>query len=713
MITSVNRRDFLQGSAALSGGLVLAISLSGCDSKPARTAGGPAVPSDLNAWLQISSDDSIRFYCQQSEMGQGVHTALPMILAEELGVVPEKLQIEFAPVGPQFSNALLGGQLTGGSTSVQHAWATLRKAGAQAREMLIAAACAEWGVATAGCRVEDGQVVSPRGKKLSFGAVAAAAAKLPVPADVPLKSRADFKIVGRERNRLDSPIKVDGSAVFGIDVKLDGMLYAALAQSPVLGGKARSFDATKAKAMPGVKDVVLTSSGVVVIADSWWRARRARDTVTVVWDSGPNARLNNAAISQGLRAAAAGEGQVARNDGDTAQALASGGRVIRAEYELPLLAHATLEPQNCTADVRADGCDIYVPTQFQPAAQAVAATAAGLKPEQVRVHTTFLGGGFGRRLEVDFVPAAVEASKAVGKPVKLVWTREDDMTHDAYRPPALDRVAARLEKDGKPSAWHLHLTGPSITARMFPSVVANDAVDPFAIEAAKNYPYDVPNVRVSYQRHEIGIDVGYWRSVSHALNCFVAESFMDELAVAAGQDPLAYRLSLLEKQPRYAAVLRTAAEQARYNMPLKGRRFGVAVMEGYGTYMAQIAEVSLENGKLRVHRVHCAVDCGQVVNPKTVEAQVEGSLLFGLSAALWGQIDINAGRVQQGNFDRYRILRLPEIPKISTYIVDSSADPGGMGEPATALIAPAICNGLFALTGKRVRSLPLARQGFA
>jgi isoquinoline 1-oxidoreductase beta subunit len=713
MKTSVNRRDFLQGSAALSGGLVIAVSLPGCDSKPARGAGGPVVQSDLNAWLQIGSDDSIRFYCQQSEMGQGVHTALPMILAEELGVSPEKLRIEFAPVGPQFTNALLGGQLTGGSASIQHGWATLRKAGAQAREMLIGAACAEWGIGTAGCRVEDGQVVSPRGKRLSFGAVAEAAAKFPLPADVPLKARADYKIVGRERGRLDTPIKVDGTAVFGIDVKLDGMLYAALAQPPVLGGKARSFEAVKAKTMPGVKDVIMTSSGVVAVADSWWRARRARDAVTVVWDSGPNARLSNAGIMQGLRAAAAGEGQIARNDGDALQALSSGGRVLRAEYELPLLAHGTLEPQNCTADVKADSCDLYVPTQFQPAAQAAAATAAGLKPEQVRVHTTFLGGGFGRRLEVDFVPAAVEASKAVGKPVKLVWTREDDMTHDAYRPPAFDRVAARLETDGKPSAWHLHLTGPSITARMFPPVVANNAIDPFAIEAAKNYPYDVPNVRVSYQRHEIGIDVGYWRSVSHALNCFVAESFMDELANAAGQDPLAYRLSLLDKQPRFANVLRTAAEQARYNTPPKGRSFGVAVMEGYGTYMAQIAEVSLESGKLRVHRVHCAVDCGQVINPKTVEAQVEGALLFGLSAALWGQIDINAGRVQQTNFDRYRILRLSEIPKISTYIVDSAADPGGMGEPATALIAPAICNGLFALTGKRIRSLPLAKHRYA
>jgi isoquinoline 1-oxidoreductase beta subunit len=477
-----------------------------------------------------------------------------------------------------------------------------------------------------------------------------------------------------------------------------------------------SFDASKAKTMPGVKDVVMTSTGVVVLADSWWRARRARDSLSIEWDAGPNKTLDNTKIAQGLRAAAASAGQEVRNDGDALTALAaaakSGLKVLRADYELPLLAHATLEPQNCTAHVTVDGCDLYVPTQVQLIAQATAATAAGLKPEQVRVHTTFLGGGFGRRLEVDFIPAAVEASKAAGKPVKLLWTREDDMTHDAYRPPAFDQAAAVLGKDGKPTVWHLHLTSPSITARMFPAVVEK-AVDPFAVEAASNYPYDVPNVRVSYQRHEIGINVGYWRSVSHALNCFVAESFMDELAVAAGADPLAYRLALLDKQPRYAAVLQLAADEARYNKPAKGHRFGVALMEGYGTYMAQVADLSLVDGKLKIHAVHCALDCGQVVNPKIVESQVESALLFGLSAALWGQIDLKGGRVQQTNFDRYRILRLPEIPKIAIYVVDSTADPGGIGEPATALIAPAICNGIFSLTGRRLRSLPLAKHGLA
>jgi isoquinoline 1-oxidoreductase beta subunit len=704
----VDRRRFLQGAAA-AGGLVIAISLPACSRKPAARA--PAAPVDLNAWLQVGTDGVVRFYCDRSEMGQGVYTALPMLVAEELGIDPAAMRVEFAPPGEQFTNNLLGTQITGGSTSVRDAWVKLRTAGAQAREMLITAASDHWGTGREGCRVEKGEVVSPRGDRLAFGAVAEAAGKLPVPKDVKLKAARDFTVLGKPQRRLDTAAKVDGSARFGIDVRLDGMLYGALAQPPVLGGKLKSFDATAAKAMPGVVDVVQTDSGVVVVADSWWRAKKARDALQVTWDAGPNARLDNAAILRGLKAAAPRQGQVARNDGDVAAAL-RGGRVLRADYELPLLAHATLEPQNCTASVTAEGCEIHVPTQIQVVAQATAAAAAGLKPEQVRVHTTFLGGGFGRRLEVDFIPAAVQASKAVGKPVKLLWTREDDTTHDAYRPPAFDQVTAVLGLDGKPTAWQLHLTSPSITARMFPAAVAN-AVDGFAIEAATNYPYDVPNVRVTYNRQEIGINVGYWRSVSHALNCFVAESFMDELATEARKDPVEYRLSLLGKQPRHAAVLELVAKQANYATPPAGHHFGVALMEGYGTYLAMLADITMEGGKLKLHALHCAVDCGQVVNPDTVLAQVEGATLFGLAAALWGQVDLKGGQVQQTNFHQYRLLRINEAPQVKVYLVPSSAEPGGIGEPATALVAPAIANALFRATGKRYRSLPFARHGLA
>ncbi|HPF26384.1 MAG TPA: molybdopterin-dependent oxidoreductase [Steroidobacteraceae bacterium] len=707
---NVSRRTFVQGGLVTTGGLVLGISLTGC--KPGTEAPRELKQITTNAWLRIGTDESITFLCDRSEMGQGVFTALPMLLAEELGVAVERIKVEFAPAGAAYVNNLLGGQITGGSASIRDAWDKLRTAGAQARTMLVATAAEQLKTQPETCRVEDGVIVSSHGKRLSYGAVAEAAAARPALGTVKLKPSSEFKVIGKPQARLDTPAKVDGSTVYGIDVQLPGMVHGALAQSPVLLGTVKSYDDTKAKAMPGVLAVVQTSSGIVVLADSWWRAKQARDALEIVWDGGRNATLNDVAILRGLRRAASGTAQVARTEGDVAAALKNAARVVRADYELPLLAHATLEPQNCTAHVTADGCDLYVPTQVQQIAQAAAATAAGLTLDQVRVHTTFLGGGFGRRLEVDFIPAAVEASKAVGKPVKLLWTREDDITHDAYRPPAFDQCAAGFDQDGKLIAWHLHLTGPSITARMFPSVVEN-SIDPFAIEAAANYPYDVPNVLVEYVPAEIGIHVGYWRSVSHALNCFVAESFMDELAAAARKDPVQFRTELLAKQPRYLDVLKTVAREARYGRAPKGRFQGVALMEGYGTYMAQVAEISLEDGKVRVHQITCAADCGQVVNPGIVAAQIESSIVFGLSAALWGEINIAGGRVQQTNFDRYRIARLPEVPKISTYVLPSEEAPGGIGEPATALVAPAICNALVAATGKRVRSLPLSKHKLA
>jgi isoquinoline 1-oxidoreductase beta subunit len=384
--------------------------------------------------------------------------------------------------------------------------------------------------------------------------------------------------------------------------------------------------------------------------------------------------------------------------------------VVRGIYRLPMLAHATLEPMNCTADVRADGCDVYVGTQVQGMAQAAAAKAAGLEPAQVRIHTTLLGGGFGRRLDVDFIPSAVEASKATGRPVKLIWTREDDMTHDVYRPPAQDTIAGGLDAEGRLVAWQFHIVGPSITARLFPGAVADPKVaDPFAIEAAQNFPYDVPNVSVDYLRQEIGIDVGYWRSVSHALNCFVAESFIDELAHAAGKDPFEFRRGMLERQPRFKRVLEEAATRAGWGQTPRGRHHGIALMEGYGTYLAQVAEVSLEQGEVRVHRIVCAVDCGRMVNPAIVESQIESGIIFGLTAALWGEITLAGGKVRETNFDRYRLMRLNEAPVIEVALLDSNEAPGGIGEPSTSLVAPAVCNAIFAATGRRLRQLPIAR----
>jgi len=699
------RRDILKVGALAGGGLLLGIGLGGC-SKPAAlgAAGGQPV-----AWLRIAGDDSITVFVDKSEMGQGVYTALTQLLAEELGVALEAIRVEAAPVAPEYINNLLGAQITGGSTSIRDGYEKLRKAGAQARTMLVQAAATHWGVAPGELRIEGGAVLHGKERR-SYGALAESAAKLPIPKEITLKPATEFTLVGRPAKRVDTATKLDGSATYGIDVKLPGMLHGAIAQCPTLGGKLASFDGSAAEAMPGVKKIVGVGNGVVVVADHYWQARKALEAVKITWDPGANAKLGNQTIRTRLRAAAAREGRSVRADGDAPAAIKGATKVLRATYELPMLAHATLEPQCCTADVRADGADIHAPTQTQTIAQATAAAAAGLKPEQVKIHTTLLGGGFGRRLEVDVIPAAVLASKAVGKPVKVIWSREEDTTHDTYRPPAYDEVAGAFDASGKLIAWKLDLTGPSITARMFPPVVAT-AIDPFAVEAAANFPYDLPNVAVNYNREEIGIDVGYWRSVSHALNCFVAESFVDELAHAAAQDPYAFRSVLLRKQPRFKRVLDEAASRAAWGKAPAGHHQGIALMEGYGTYMAQVVDISMRGNQLTIHRITCAVDCGQMVNPNIVDQQIEGSILFGLTAALWGEITLAQGQVQQRNFDSYRMLRLPETPRIDVHLLESSEAPGGIGEPGTAVVGPALANAIFAASGKRLRSLPIAKAG--
>jgi isoquinoline 1-oxidoreductase beta subunit len=707
---TVGRRGFLKSAVAVTGGLVIAVYLPAC-SKPEEAAknAGPVKQVTANAWLRIGTDGSITVLCDRSEMGQGVYTALPTLIAEELGVAPSSIKVEFAPPGKEYINALLGGQVTGGSTSVRDAWDKLRMAGAEARMRLIAAAAKDWGAPPQSCSVADGYVVFTSRRK-SFGELAEAAAALPKPENVQLKGRNEFKYIGKPQLRLDTPAKVDGSAQFGIDVRLPGMLYAALAQPPELGASVKSFKADAAQGMPGVRQVLQTSTGVAVIADSWWQAHQARDALQIEWAPGKNAKLTNAAITAGLKSAASGKGKQVRKDGDADTALRSGRRVEQT-YELPMLAHATLEPQNCTAEFRDDGCHVYVPTQVQQLVQATAAQVSGLPPEKVFVHTTFLGGGFGRRLEADFVPAAVECAKAMNKPVKVLWTREDDMTHDKYRPPARNTLSGTFAS-GKLSAVKMHLVAPSITSRWFPAAVAKGEVDPFAVEAAHNFPYDVPNVYIDYLQHEIGIDVGYWRSVSHALNCFAVESFMDELAYEAQQDPYEFRRSMLDKQPRWQMVLDTAAKKAGWGRAPSGRHHGIALMSGYDTYLAQVAEVSVAGNQLKVHRMVCAIDCGQMVNPGIVHAQAEGSIVFGLTAALFSEINIAGGRVKEQNFDDYRMLRMNETPQIEVYVVDSTEKPGGMGEPAVALVAPAVCNAIYAATRKRLRALPIAKQGF-
>ena len=698
----VTRRDFLNVAAGIGGGLVLTLTLPGFGSpaKPGRlNAGG-----QLNAWLKIARDNSITVIVDRSEMGQGVYTALPMLLAEELDINLDVIQIVAAPVGDAYINPGNGGQVTGTSNSVQDAWDKLRTAGAQARSMLIGAAAAQWRVDPATCRTEHGRVLGARGQSLSYGQLAAAAARQP-PNNVALKPKGRFQLIGTSQARIDTPGKVDGTAQFGIDVTLPGMLCAALAQSPVLGGKLLAVDSAAAQAMPGVRKVLTTAGGVVVVAEQFWQALQARKALKLTWDPGPNARLDTAAIRAMLeKAAAAGPGLPARSDGDVVEAFKSAKQVLQAVYQLPLLAHATMEPMNCTADVRADGCDLYVGTQVQQGAQAAAAAAAGLDAAQVRVHTTLLGCGFGRRLEVDFIPAAVQASQAVGAPVKLIWTREDDMGHDAYRPPAREELAGGLDAGGNLIAWKLHITSPSITQRFAPQTT-----DPFdsVVEAAINNLYGVPNLLVSYSRREIGIDVGYMRSVSHAPNCFAIESFMDELAAAAGQNPYDFRLQRLKAKPRAANVLRLAAQRAGWGHAREGRYQGIALMEAYATNMSMVAEISFIARSVKVHKVVCVVDCGQMVNPRIVDSQIESGIIFGLSSALWGEVTLAAGQVQQTNFNNYRVLRADEVPDIEVHLVDSDESPGGIGEPAVAVIAPAVCNAIYAATGQRLRELPI------
>jgi isoquinoline 1-oxidoreductase beta subunit len=708
----LSRRGFLKSTAAAAGGLVIACYIPGC-SRPEEKMkqAGPPKLVKANAFLQIGTDGSITVFCDKSEMGQGVYTALPTLIAEELGVAPTAVKVEFAPAGSEYVNKLLGGQATGGSTSVREAWDKLRMAGAEARTRLIAAAAKEWGAPAQSCTVADGYVLFTSRRK-SFGELVEAAAALPAPENVQVKSQDDFKYIGKTLPRLDTAAKVDGSAQFGIDMRLPNMLYASLAQPPELGGSVKSFNSDKAKAMPGVREVLQTSSGVAVIADSWWQARQARDALDIQWNPGSTAKINNASIYAGLKAASNGKGLEVRKQGDADAGWKANKRRVEATYELPMLAHATLEPQNCTVEFRDDGCHLYAPTQAQQMAQAAAAEAAGLPPEKVFVHTTFLGGGFGRRLDIDFIPAAVECAKAINKPVKLLWTREDDTTHDKYRPPARNTLSGAFDANGKLDTVKVRLVAPSITSRWAPGAVPEGTPDPFAIEAVHNFPYDVPNLYVDYIQHEIGFDVGYWRSVSHALNCFTVESFMDELAAEAQLDPVEFRRSLLAKQPRWLSVLDAATHKANWGRPPAGRHQGVALMSGYDSYLAQVAEISLDGDKLKVHRIVCAIDCGQMVNPGIVQAQAEGGIVFGLTAALFSEINVVGGKVQEQNFDTYRMLRINEAPAIEVYLLESGEKPGGMGEPSVALVAPAVCNAIYAATRKRLRKLPIVQQGF-
>ncbi len=688
---TITRRQFLRLGAGAGAGLVIGFCLP---SAVARAASGAAGPFTPNAWIQIGADGLVTVTIDRTEMGQGVMTALPMILAEELEADWSMLRVGPMPENPAAWERRMN---TGGSSSVRRSWEVLRKAAAAARAMLIAAAAQKWGVQASECRAKKGAVLHPAtGRRLGYGELAELAATQPVPENPPLKDPKDFGLLGRRVPRLDTPEKVNGAAVYGIDVQVPGMLVASLERSPVFGGKVKGFDAAKAGAVPGVRHVVelegttwappdgrrpaSTESAVAVVADTYWQALKGRRALEVTWDEGPNASLDSAGITARFAELANSPGVVARADGDVVAALVAAAQKVEAVYEVPFLHHATMEPMNCTADVRRDACDVWAPTQSQTRAQEVAAEVCGLPKEAVRLHTTRLGGGFGRRLEADYVAEAVRLSKAIGAPVKVVWSREDDVQHGFYRPATYNRLTAGLDAVGRPVAWMHRIVAPSLQARFGP---LEKGIDESSIEGAANLPYAIPNIHVDQVVAELRVPLGAWRSVGSSQNAFVTECFFDELATATARDPYELRRELLRDKPRHLAALDLAARKAGWGTPLPARRGrGIAVAESFGSFVAEVAEVSVSDNRVRVHRVVCAIDCGPVVNPDTIEAQMEGGIAFGLTAALWGQITIERGRVKQSNFDNYPLLRMNQMPVVETHIVPSQEKREAWASPA-------------------------------
>ena len=703
--TALDRRNFLKTSLAGATGLIVGFYLPG----RREVLAAEAMPAVLNAFVHVSPENVVTILIAKSEMGQGVITSLSMLAAEELECDWKRIRFEFAPAATVYFDPAFHMQGTGGSQTIHSGWVPMRQAGAAAREMLIAAAAQKWGVDASECHAEMGDVVHTSSKRrLSYGSVAEAAAKMPPPTDVKLKDPSQFKVIGKPTKRLDTADKVNGKAEFGIDARRPGMLHAAVLRCPVFGGKVASFDATKAKTMPGVKDVIQISTGIAVVADNTWNALQARNAVEVKWDEGPTAAMSSDSIWKMYAAATETPGVVAKKAGDADSALSGAAQKVEAVYQAPFAAHCTMEPMNCTADVREDRVEIWAPTQFQTPAQGIAAKIAGVKPEQSFVHTTYLGGGFGRRGWSDFVTDACETSKAMKAPVQVTWSREDDMQHDYYRPASYVKLAAGLGADGNPVAFTARVACDSINNWFFPGSVKN-GMDQSSVEGLSDMPYDVANILVDYKLTSPGIPTGFWRSVGASQNGFFEESFIDELAAAAKKDPYEYRKALLSKQPRHLGVLNLAAEKAGWGKPLpKGVSRGIAIVEAFDTYVAEVAEVSVgKDGTVKVHRVVCALDCGQVVNPHIVEQQAMGAIVFGLTQTLKDEITIDKGRVVQANFDSYDMLRMNEMPKVEVYIVASTEVPRGMGEPAVPPVAPAVCNAIFAATGKRIRKIPV------
>jgi isoquinoline 1-oxidoreductase beta subunit len=703
---AISRRNFLKAGAVLSGGLLISFTIPGANRFLTQD---PSTDFAPNAFLRIGTDNSITVILSHVEMGQGIWTTLPMMLAEELDADWNMIKVEHSGVDKAYNHTVYGIQITGGSTSTWSEFDRYRHAGATARVMLTQAAAKRAGVSIESCTTEGGYVTTG-GKKFSYGELAAEAAMLPVPKDIQLRSPAQWKLIGKGAKRLDASVKTNGQAKFGMDMQFPGMLTAVVAHAPAFGGKVKSFDATKAKSVPGVRQVVEIPTGIAVIADHFWAASQGRKTLQIIWDIGAGINLSTKTQVDAYQKLAHTDGLKAAQKGNVDQGLAKANQILKAEYVFPYLAHAPMEPLNCTVKISNDKCEIWTGTQLPGIDRAAAAKILGMKPEQVTMNIVFLGGGFGRRatMSSDFVSEAVQIAKASGKFIKMVWTREDDMKGGYYRPVFVHRINAGINKSGMPVAWRHNVVGQSIMAGT--PFAPKNGIDPASVEGIADSPYfeTVPDYFVGLHSPKEIVPVLWFRSVGNTHTAYVMETMLDELAHAAGQDAVAYRRKLLQKSPRHLAALNLVAQKAAWDKELpKGRYKGIAVHQAFGSYVAQVAEISIDNGKLRVHKVTCAIDCGLAVNPDGVKAQMESGIIFGITMALYGELTIEKGQLQQSNFYDYRIARMNEAPEIEVYIVESNEKMGGAGECGVPPIAPAIANAIFAATGKRIYNLPI------